>query len=86
MKCNASYSPDGNFLRNLHLFLVEHEDFYLVIHNIDGVMLRNDKAQTILSLMAKIRGFHIIASLDHINAPLCEYLLLEDKVYFFHSQ
>ena len=54
-------------------FLVDHEDFYLVIHNIDGVMLRNDKAQTILSLMAKIRGFHIVASLDHINAPLCRY-------------
>ena len=54
-------------------FLVDQEDFYLVIHNIDGVMLRNDKAQTILSLMAKIRGFHIVASLDHINAPLCKY-------------
>ena len=44
-----------------------------MIHNIDGVMLRNEKAQMVLSLMAKIRGFHIIASLDHINAPLCKY-------------
>ncbi|ESO93490.1 hypothetical protein LOTGIDRAFT_161593 [Lottia gigantea] len=48
----------------------EYEDFYMIIHNIDGAMLRAEKVQNILSLLAQIRGFHIIASIDHINAPL----------------
>ena len=50
----------------------EYEDLYLVIHNIDGPMLRPDKVQSVLSLLAQIRGFHILASIDHINAPLSE--------------
>ncbi|CAE1162150.1 ORC2 [Acanthosepion pharaonis] len=45
-------------------------DFYLLIHNIDGVMLRPAKVQNILSFLSKIKGFHIVASIDHINAPL----------------
>ncbi|GFR99493.1 origin recognition complex subunit 2-like [Elysia marginata] len=44
------------------------EDVFLVIHNIDGVLLRSEKGQATLSQLAEIEGFHIIASLDHINA------------------
>ncbi|EDO42434.1 predicted protein, partial [Nematostella vectensis] len=43
---------------------------YLIIHNIDGPMLRSKKTQTILSLLAESPLIHIIASIDHINAPL----------------
>ncbi|KAL4229425.1 Origin recognition complex subunit 2 [Mactra antiquata] len=45
-------------------------DFYLIIHNIDGTMLRNEKSQNILSLLGSIQGLHIIASVDHINSSL----------------
>ncbi|XP_025083608.1 origin recognition complex subunit 2-like [Pomacea canaliculata] len=48
----------------------DQHDFYLVIHNIDGAMLRSEKTQNILSLLAQVRGIHLIASVDHINAPL----------------
>nr|XP_022346147.1 origin recognition complex subunit 2-like [Crassostrea virginica] len=48
----------------------DYRDFFLIIHNIDGVMLRPEKVQNILSLLSQIRGFHIVASIDHINAPL----------------
>ncbi|XP_046330979.2 origin recognition complex subunit 2-like [Haliotis rufescens] len=48
----------------------EYRDFYLIIHNIDGSMLRGEKTQNLLSLLAQVRGVHIIASIDHINAPL----------------
>ncbi|BFZ06369.1 hypothetical protein BsWGS_09408 [Bradybaena similaris] len=48
----------------------QDEDFYLVIHNIDGVLLRSDKSQEVLSLLSEIEGFHIIASIDHINSVL----------------
>lgn len=43
---------------------------YLVINNIDGVMLRKTKDQHIISRLAKIKNLHLIASIDHINAPL----------------
>lgn len=51
-----------NSMSNVHVFLV--------INNIDGVMLRKTKDQHILSRLAKIKNFHLIASIDHINAPL----------------
>ncbi|XP_063401103.1 origin recognition complex subunit 2-like [Mytilus trossulus] len=48
----------------------DYRDFYLVMNNIDGMMLRGEKTQNILSLLSQIRGFHVIASIDHINASL----------------
>lgn len=51
--------------RELHIFLI--------VHNVDGTMLRNHKAQLILSRLAKCEQIHLIASMDHINAPLREY-------------
>ena len=46
------------------------DEIYLIIHNIDGQMLRSDTAQTALSILAQSPSIHIIASVDHINAPL----------------
>lgn len=45
-------------------------ELYLIIHNIDGVMLRNSKTQTMLASISQIKRVHTIASIDHINAPL----------------
>lgn len=45
-------------------------NLFLVIHNIEGTMMRNDKAQSILSRLATIKNLHMICSIDHINAPL----------------
>lgn len=47
-------------------------NIFLLIHNIDGVMLRNHKAQLILSRLASIPQIHLIASVDHIKTPLCK--------------
>ena len=55
------------------LLLLDYEDFFLIIHNIDGVTLRGAKTQTLLSLLAGVRGIHVIATIDHINAPLSKY-------------
>ncbi|XP_061090987.1 origin recognition complex subunit 2 [Conger conger] len=43
---------------------------YLIIHNIDGPMLRNEKTQQTLGQLASIPNIHMVASIDHINAPL----------------
>lgn len=46
------------------------DDLFIIVHNIDGPMLRNDTSQTILSRLAGHPKIHIICSVDHINAPL----------------
>lgn len=42
----------------------------LVIHNIDGVSLRSPETQSVLSLLAEIPRVIVVASIDHVNAPL----------------
>ena len=45
-------------------------ELFLVIHNIDGPMLQNNKAQELLGHLAASKHVHVLASVDHINAPL----------------
>lgn len=45
-------------------------EIYIAVNNIDGIMLRSKKAQSSLSQLAKMKQIHVIASIDHINAPL----------------
>ncbi|XP_063970685.1 origin recognition complex subunit 2-like [Lytechinus pictus] len=46
------------------------EPLFLLIHNLDGSMLRGSKVQSVLSKVAQVNNVHILASIDHINAPL----------------
>lgn len=48
---------------------------YLLIHNIDGPMLRGEKTQSALGQLASLPNLHLVASLDHINAPLGGYFV-----------
>ena len=48
------------------------EPIYLLVHNLDGAVFRNDKAQTVFSHLAQIPNIYLIATIDHINAPLCK--------------
>ncbi|XP_011882352.1 PREDICTED: origin recognition complex subunit 2 [Vollenhovia emeryi] len=43
---------------------------YLIIHNIDGIMLRSGKVQNALASLAAVPNIHVVASVDHVNAPL----------------
>ncbi|KAM8933504.1 origin recognition complex subunit 2 isoform 2-T2 [Pelodytes ibericus] len=45
-------------------------ELYLLVHNLDSQMLRGDKSQQILGHLASLPNIHLIASIDHINAPL----------------
>lgn len=55
-----------------HLSANREMHIFLIVHNIDGSMLRNNKAQLILSRLARMEQIHLIASLDHIHAPMCK--------------
>ncbi|CEP10219.1 hypothetical protein [Parasitella parasitica] len=48
----------------------DYESLYIVVHNLDGPNLRNERAQTALSMLASAKNVHLIASIDHINAGL----------------
>ena len=68
-------SVGGNPHAIVNMIEKEMEDIpalhlFLIVHNIDGPMLRNDKAQSVLSRLANIKNIHMIVSIDHINAPL----------------
>ncbi|XP_048268380.1 origin recognition complex subunit 2 isoform X2 [Bombus terrestris] len=56
---------------------------YLLIHNIDGMMLRSNKAQDLLSCLANIPNICVLASVDHINAPLLWDHTKHSKFKFF---
>ncbi|KAJ8947492.1 hypothetical protein NQ318_009795 [Aromia moschata] len=43
---------------------------YLIVHNIEGEILRNSKTQNILAKLSATKNIHLLASIDHINAPL----------------
>ncbi|KAG5455674.1 MAG: origin recognition complex, subunit 2, partial [Olpidium bornovanus] len=47
-----------------------HERMYVLVHNIDGPALRAERTQAILSVLASCAKIHMIASVDHVNAPL----------------
>lgn len=46
---------------------------FLMIHNLDGGMLRNEKAQHLLSRLSSVERIHLIATIDHVNAPLSKF-------------
>ncbi|XP_036899537.1 origin recognition complex subunit 2 [Sturnira hondurensis] len=45
-------------------------ELFLLIHNLDSQMLRGDKSQQIIGQLSSLHNIHLIASIDHLNAPL----------------
>ncbi|NXF95295.1 ORC2 protein, partial [Eubucco bourcierii] len=45
-------------------------ELYVLIHNLDGQMLRGEKSQQIFAQLSSLPNIYFIASVDHINAPL----------------
>lgn len=47
-----------------------NRDLVIVIHNIDGEPLRNEKYQYILSELAKVEQITMLCSVDNVNTPI----------------
>ncbi|XP_034355142.1 origin recognition complex subunit 2 [Arvicanthis niloticus] len=45
-------------------------ELFLLIHNLDSQMLRGDNSQQILGQLSSLPNVYLIASIDHLNAPL----------------
>jgi origin recognition complex subunit 2 len=66
-----SGTVEGQTLRILEFFSRSAKrDLYIIIHSIDSSALRQPRAKACLSLLANNTRIHIIASVDHINAPM----------------
>lgn len=61
---------------------IPNTHLYIIVHNIEGDMLRNNKCQSILSMLAAVKNIHLIASIDHINAPLSKLMIIPIKSGF----
>lgn len=48
---------------------------FVVIHNVDRLLSRQRKQQSIISKLASFPNLHMIMTVDHINAPLRKYLI-----------
>lgn len=46
----------------------------LVLNNIDGPGLRDSESQQYLARLAACSHVLMVASVDHVNAPLCKFL------------
>lgn len=45
-------------------------ELFLLIHNLDSQMLRGEKSQQIIGQLSSLHNIYLIASIDHLNAPL----------------
>ncbi|CAB3367527.1 Hypothetical predicted protein [Cloeon dipterum] len=64
---------DENECCNIILRHFNHSDshhLYLLINNIDGQALQSSKAQNAIARISMAKKLHLVASIDHINAPL----------------
>lgn len=48
----------------------------VIIHNIDGPGLRDSDTQHYLARIAACSHIRMVASIDHVNAPLCKLIFL----------
>jgi len=73
-RANPSRSDQMKIIK--HLFAGTIDKMYILIHNIDGINLRNLNQQTILSELASISNIHMIATIDNVSSPrLWDYTL-----------
>ncbi|XP_008195282.1 origin recognition complex subunit 2 [Tribolium castaneum] len=68
LKENPSNIYEACDLIEREFSFIPETHLYLIVHNID--MMRSGKAQSVFARLASVNNIHLIASIDHINAPL----------------
>ncbi|CEP61177.1 origin recognition complex subunit 2 LALA0_S02e08438g [Lachancea lanzarotensis] len=58
----------------------------VLVHNLDGPMVRKDPFQSMLSSLARVRQIALVASTDHIYAPLLwDHVRAQNFNFVFHD-
>ena len=63
-------SSASNSGKKRHHHHRHHRELFLIVHNIEGSSLRSENSQMALGVLASSPCVHVLASVDHINAPL----------------
>jgi origin recognition complex subunit 2 len=68
----SSSAPESQARRICSFFSQSprHSHLYIIIHNIDAPAFRSPRSKSCLSLLALQPSIHLVASIDHTNAPL----------------
>ncbi|XP_057712443.1 origin recognition complex subunit 2 [Corythoichthys intestinalis] len=66
----GSFRTPSDQIQYISQTLKNDRHVYLLINNIDGPMLRGEKTQSALGQLASLPNIHLVATIDHINAPL----------------
>lgn len=63
-----------------------HIKLILLVHNLDGPSVRKDAFQNMLSLLSKVKQISLIASTDHIYAPLLwDHVRAQNFNFVYHD-
>lgn len=57
----------------------------VVVHNIDGPALRDPESQQTLARLSSCSHIRLVASIDHVNAPLCKHYSLSLLLIAYHG-
>lgn len=60
---------------------ISQTHLYVIVHNID--MVKGAKAQNVFARIAAVKNIHLIASIDHINAPLSKLFFNLLHIFIF---
>jgi hypothetical protein len=71
-KARCPVNTDEAILTLKNLLKANEFPVFLIVYNIDGVVLRDLKRQDVLSKLANLPNLHLIATVDHVNSPLCK--------------
>ncbi|KIY46001.1 origin recognition complex subunit 2 [Fistulina hepatica ATCC 64428] len=66
----TSNTAEGQAKRVGTYFSTTKRHLFLIIHNIDGPVVRTARVKSVLASLAICPRIHIVASIDHVNAPL----------------
>ncbi|GJQ12749.1 hypothetical protein GpartN1_g4540.t1 [Galdieria partita] len=76
-------------VRNIERHLTKDSfpsSIFIIVHNIDGPKMQSAEVQEILSHIASIPKINIIASMDHINAPLLWNRTIYQRLNWYWEQ
>jgi len=57
-----------------HFNRSDSQHLYILINNLDGQALQSSKAQNAIARISTAKKIHLVATIDHINAPLRNFI------------
>lgn len=83
LKSNTSNLKDS--LKTLEKHFADTKDvLYILLHNIDGTAMRNDKMQSFLAQLVSMPNIKLITSCDNIHSGFCKLIILSSVIFIIN--